>query len=139
MLVSRSITLILAVALALPGLSASEQASTAIQAPQFVGRMVVGPASDLFSGAILADQQASAYLAWAPPALEDAGGFTQTELTYDRAHAQLRRDPDQGQDEAGAVVNDVPSHAKIPEPAALALFGTTLVGIAYATRKRTRR
>jgi PEP-CTERM motif-containing protein len=108
-----------------------EFAGATINTSDFRQQTATPAAGSQFSAVPESDRGASADLAWANHSLEEARGFTEAAVAYEPEATQNGDDT-----QRAAAQKNSPLNARVPEPAALILFGTALIGIAHAARKK---
>lgn len=126
-------------AFALTGLVEPEFALATVHSPQNARDTLDNFAGGTYSGVPESDSERSVDAAWTARALEATAGFTETAMASDPNPVRQPGETDLPSDEASLSPDEPPSHAKVPEPAALMLFGTALIGIAHAARKKSKR
>jgi len=135
----RAHALLLSFAFAVLGAISPGRALATIHSPQPVGDLLISAAGATYPALPESDVRPATDAAWTAREQEDTAGFTEIAMAYDPNPVRQPGDSDEAADTAGVTVSETTSHVKIPEPATLVLFGTTLVGVAYATRKKPKR
>ncbi len=123
----RTYGLIALAAISLTAMVAPTQAHATAGSAQYGGGNTASVAGDGLPAASQTEDPVTAGPAWSSPRLDDAAGFTEAAMAYQ---------PDS--DAANKPLAESSGHSKIPEPSTLMLFGTVLIGIGYAVRKRTK-
>jgi len=131
--------LVVAAVFALPGVGGPEHALATVHSPQYVGETGNSRAGSAFAADLQFDGQLSTDAAWTTPALDDATEFTEIAMAYDPNPVRQLGEANLPSEEAALSLNEPPSRAKVSEPATLVLFGTALLGVASAMRKKSKR
>lgn len=135
---TRAYVVLMATAISLTGMVAPKVAHATVQTPQYIS----GASKETVT-AISPDRQtdseAALAPAWTATRLEDAEGFTEAAIAADPNPLQQVASDKQVPEAAINAPDRSASRTKIPEPTTLILFGTALIGIGYAARKRMKR
>lgn len=91
----------------------------------------IASAESRFSAVPEEGAKPSADLTWTRNALPEAAGFTEATIGSDPNSVQSAESA-----QYPAPGQAAPTNTKVPEPAALILYGTALIGIAHAARKK---
>jgi hypothetical protein len=130
--------LILATAISLVGMAAPTPVRAAVPSRQPNGGASKAQVGDAVTAASQNGTRATADDAWTATRQDEATGFTEAASAYDPDSTELSGADNQVSAAANKPQDKSSSHTKIPEPSTLVLFGTVLIGIGYAARKRTK-
>ncbi len=75
---------------------------------------------------------------WTATPLDEAQGFTDAASAYEPDPVEQTGTDSQAQAATTKSPDSASHRSKIPEPSTLMLFGSVLIGIGYAARKRTK-
>ena len=130
----RIFVLLLSAVLFLANFALPRPALANVRSPQYAG----AASKSAFPDVPEANDDFNASSVWALKDVNEAAGFTEAAVAFDSDPLRHPGSTALSAESLSHTAGETPSGAKVPEPAALVLFGTALIGIARAARERTR-